>query len=247
MKWFLKMVETARIKGVNHSGNENNNALALKRFNEAVVQAESFVFTSGTSSDEITPEEDVEAAPFESFCFERAHDKFLYTIELDKGRRMGSIALLARETSPNEYDFFHLVCEVNSPSYVVLYEAKGIGRDLSVKKSQGLVNQYINLIHKETEGVEKVKQTFKIGPKADRQKRTIRRVIHIAPKKDYGEVVSAHGGAINWSHRFLVRGHWRKVDGLGKNRNGDYCIQNKTFVIPYEKGQGDLVHKTRIV
>lgn len=109
-----------------------------------------------------------------------------------------------------------------------------------------LVNEYINLMHQNTEGVEKVKETFKIGPKKDRQKRTLRRVIHISPKKDQAKL-STRSTTIDWSHSFLVRGHWRKLDGIGKNRNGDYCIQGRTFVVPHEKGKGKLVHKTRIV
>ena len=45
---------------------------------------------------------------------------------------------------------------------------------------------------------------------------------------------------MEYSHRFLVRGHWRKVSSLGKDRSGEYCIPGYTWVTEFEKGSKDL-------
>lgn len=51
------------------------------------------------------------------------------------------------------------------------------------------------------------------------------------------------------SHSFRVRGHWRKIKdtSFGKDRNGEYKIKGHTWVIDYIKGQGELVHKVRVI
>lgn len=52
---------------------------------------------------------------------------------------------------------------------------------------------------------------------------------------------------IDWSHRFWVRGHYRKIEGVGKNRDGEYCLTGKTWVREHEKGEGELIDKVRII
>jgi hypothetical protein len=154
------------------------------------------------------------------------------------------MAMLIQERKPGAYDFYHLIYAHNK--FTIIHNDEN-SKNIALDRSKGLANEYINLIHRGTEGIENVKQILKIGPKKDRQKRTIRRVIHIAMKKEQGKVVPFCGNSIDWSHRWLVRGHWRNIQGIGKNRNGDYCIEGKTFVTSHEKGQGDLVHKVRVV
>jgi hypothetical protein len=57
------------------------------------------------------------------------------------------------------------------------------------------------------------------------------------------------GKGIEWSHRWSVRGHWRTVPGLGKNREGQYSVTGHTWVSEHEKGPEDapLITKTRLV
>jgi hypothetical protein len=46
-----------------------------------------------------------------------------------------------------------------------------------------------------------------------------------------------------------VRGHWRKVNGIGKDRSGEYCVKEFTWVTEHDKGPDGkpLIRKTRIV
>lgn len=83
-------------------------------------------------------------------------------------------------------------------------------------------------------------------------KRELRKVkispaVHVFPKTtDYPKVNL--GADIEWSHRWTVRGHWRKVAGIGKDREGKYTQSAFTWVLPHEKGRDDqkAIQKTRI-
>lgn len=77
----------------------------------------------------------------------------------------------------------------------------------------------------------------------------IRQVVYVASKKEYLATVSQDRKPINWSHRWLVRGHWRKNDTIGKDREGVYCVHGFTWVTDHEKGPDGavLINKVRIV
>lgn len=78
----------------------------------------------------------------------------------------------------------------------------------------------------------------------------IKKIVHIDTKKGSilkKKVSSVYGGKINWSHRWEVRGHWRRVKYIGKDRSGNYLIPGHTWVTPCIKGKGELVKKTRLV
>lgn len=51
------------------------------------------------------------------------------------------------------------------------------------------------------------------------------------------------------SYAFRVRGHWRTINSnsLGKDRNGEYKVKGHTWVIDYIKGQGEVIHKLRVI
>lgn len=78
----------------------------------------------------------------------------------------------------------------------------------------------------------------------------IREVIHIVPKKNSPIRLVSEGSTIDWTHRWEVRGHWRRIDrGLGKNRKGEYCISGFTWVSSHERGPDNkpLIKKIRIM
>jgi hypothetical protein len=78
----------------------------------------------------------------------------------------------------------------------------------------------------------------------------IRRIVRIVPKKEKERTPPlTPGGVVDWSHRWEVRGHWRRVKGIGKDRAGDYSVVGHTWVRDFTKGPPDLplVVKTRVV
>lgn len=55
------------------------------------------------------------------------------------------------------------------------------------------------------------------------------------------------GYPIAWKHSWEVMGHWRTVPTIGKDRQGNYVVPGRTWVAPHERGEGPLIHKTRLV
>jgi hypothetical protein len=78
----------------------------------------------------------------------------------------------------------------------------------------------------------------------------IRQIVHVFPKtkaaRDKAE--ETHPG-IDWTHQWAVRGHWREISGVGKNRAGEYCIAKFTWVEEHVKGPENkpFIEKTRVV
>jgi hypothetical protein len=76
------------------------------------------------------------------------------------------------------------------------------------------------------------------------------RVIYIRKQKSAGNPPSENvARQIEWKNTWLVRGHWRHIEGLGKNRAGDYIVKNFTWVKDHVKGPeaAPLINKTRVV
>lgn len=94
---------------------------------------------------------------------------------------------------------------------------------------------------------ERIREKVKIDKKNKFFK--VNKVVHIKPRKmsnnDYQRQVNS---TVDWSHAFDVRGHWRKIKGVGKNRSGDYCIEGRTWVKPHRKKEElEYVKKQRVV
>lgn len=101
-------------------------------------------------------------------------------------------------------------------------------------------------------GAEKVNERFKVGSGKGKQIYKIKEVVHIALYRKGGDQLpktTAQGKVIDWSHRWEVMGHWRKVSGIGKDPSGAYGVQGFTWVSPHERGPENkpVVKKVRIV
>lgn len=111
----------------------------------------------------------------------------------------------------------------------------------------GKIIEHINDTKNVVMGVEKVSIRSKGRVGRNFIRHQINQVIHIQPKKQ--KAARGLGREIDWSHRWEVRGHWRKIAGLGKNRLGEYCVKGMTWVKAHTKGpeDKDVVPKTRVV
>jgi len=94
----------------------------------------------------------------------------------------------------------------------------------------------------------RIRQKVKIDGK--KEFITVRQLVYIGGKSD-DHYITPGGKTLEYSHRFEIRGHWRKLadNSVGKNRDGVYCVPGKTWVRPFEKGPKDapLVKKVRVV
>lgn len=87
----------------------------------------------------------------------------------------------------------------------------------------------------------------RVGTGANRQKIKINQLVRVMLKKERKNYERSVGHPVDWSHKWEVMGHWRKIDGIGKDKLGEYVVRGQTWVKPHEKGKGDLVKKTRLV
>ena len=96
-------------------------------------------------------------------------------------------------------------------------------------------------------GVEKTSARFKFKRDGEKILHKIKKIIHVVPKTK--SAMSKLGDKVDWSHQWRVRGHWREIKGIGKDRAGEYCIKGWTWVSDFVKGPEDkpIVEKTRVV
>jgi hypothetical protein len=111
-----------------------------------------------------------------------------------------------------------------------------------------IVNKLLSLINTSAMGIETSRQTIKIGRGPEKRIHRIHRVIHVAPKS-YIKSNPESRRNIDWTHRFEVRGHWRKVDTIGKDREENYTVNGYTWVKHHTRGPDDLplIKKLRVV
>lgn len=153
----------------------------------------------------------------------------------------GVKCLMIIETNPKEYDVF---VYVNKGNYHNIFKYSVLSESVIESKIKSLLSY---LKHHQM-GVEKTKLKIKIGTGADKKHHVIKQIVHIGPKNNLS-TYSETGNKIDWTHRFEVRGHWRKTSGIGKDRSGVYCIQNYTWVKEHTRGDErlPLIKKTRLV
>lgn len=129
-----------------------------------------------------------------------------------------------------------------------------VGRDVN-SKMYDLVRVYLDRLAVEKDGMEEVPDVVMLpAGKGGKKKKPhpIRRVFHIVPKSRARTYSPGPGRAVDWTHRWLVRGHWvhfTDTARVGKNRAGEYVERGRTWRSEHEKGpeDGPLVKKVRVV
>jgi len=96
-------------------------------------------------------------------------------------------------------------------------------------------------------GTEKTKDRVRIGKGKQRKIHKIREIIVVTNRQSKPSV--GLGRNIDWSHRWEVRGHWRRFKGMGVDREGTRRALNMTWISNYVKGPENktLVKKVRSV
>jgi len=107
-----------------------------------------------------------------------------------------------------------------------------------------------NSLHGKVEFCESsFKTKIKIGSGASKRFVRIRNVVIIrsmASRQHESDFTARH--KTEFSHGWWVRGHWRKHDGLGKDRSGNRAMKGMTWVVPYTKNDElGIIEKVRII
>lgn len=270
MKYFLELLEIARSQGVlsydkDAQTHRKYRPQELNELFDRLENCQPFVFMPKNDepvellSDQMVLYENMplSSAPFPVFslevlggavCSPRSTDEVKVTI----------YCIVCVEKSPNVWDYVTLVNSSNpkkinsledllsqlkkepeAPKLVVVMHDVG-----------SVVEELLTRLNKEKLGSESVRERIKIGVGDRKRTHTLRKIIHVVSKKEYERVKSDTTKKIDWTHRWASRGHWRSNPGrLGKNRDGQYCVQDWTWVSESIKGPegSPLISKTRMV
>lgn len=245
LQQFLKMLEAAKTGIDCYPDNVREHQ---DRFFGLIERCQPFVFSM---TNELPSDSFVDAcftttvkldAPFGVFSIEildgnitvpKPEDDFKVTIH----------CILAYETAPKEYSSYVLATIESPKDYLKRLV-------VSPMKVDVLLEYYIERINTNAVGQQTIRHTVKIGSGKNKKIHRIRKVIHVRHAKhiETSDPVTRH---IDWTHKWLVRGHWRKLTSasLGKDREGNYNVKGYTWVSEHEKGPEDalVVKKVRVV
>jgi hypothetical protein len=158
-------------------------------------------------------------------------------------------SFIVRETGPREYRFLmNMFSKSGQP--IMIEATSDSGMNDLWKFANSLLKVYLERINKEKIGIEKQNGIRKLGQGNLKRFYKLRPITYVSPKKYQSEMkASEPGKTIDWSHRWEVRGHWRIVKGIGKDRDGNYTVMGFTWVNNFVKGpeKAPLIKKTYIV
>jgi hypothetical protein len=193
-------------------------------------------------------------SPFDVFSVEYLRENDVYNVRV-VSFVVEVACILAKEISPRNFVYYSLVRTIPNKSGPLLPN----GRDFVefvIKSYSGKNNEFLSAalasflesINKNMIGAESVRETIKIGRGSEKRIHRIRRIVHVAPKSYIKSNPESHRN-VDWSHRFEVRGHWRKVDTIGKDREENYTVNGYTWVKHHTRGPEELplIKKTRLV
>jgi hypothetical protein len=220
-------------------------------FWEAFEKCQPFVFSNSKLMEEQQPIdwhkgtaiiEDLDA-PFPVFSIENLQGH-ISTFEDGNGGITFTFCVMVVELDPKEYVFFTLAdFEAADKGIVFVSNTEGI-----------LVKEYLRLLNTHKMGLENVRARVQIKDGKGKRRHEIRQIIHVRSKKEVRKLLEEQEGqkkrTIDWTHRFEVRGHWVSLPGgLGKNREGIYCVNDWTWRVHHERGPKNmpLIKKVRKV
>jgi hypothetical protein len=148
-----------------------------------------------------------------------------------------------------------MMSQENLPDRVLKFpedDNSGVAFGLLCPSFYTVIGFMLSIKNKEVRmGSERVNERVKVGSGKDRHLHKIKQVVHVALHVEGNTLPSksAQGGEIDWSHRWEVMGHWRRVPGIGKSPSGEYGIKGFTWVNPHERGPENkpVIKKIRII
>lgn len=158
------------------------------------------------------------------------------------------------EESPDEYSW--ILLKDNESGYAVL-TGDGLSVEMPVIKNtidptiHHILNLFLSELSTYQVGSIGIKERFKYrDSKGVKNTKTFNQVIVLRNKNKSDASISFNGIQPDWNHRWSVRGHWRVSEGkVGKDRDGNYCIDGYTWVKDHIRGPDDapIVMKQRIM
>src|SRR5438067_1326025 len=174
-------------------------------------------------------ESTITALPFPVCFFEIAGMNPLYTEYGTGSKDTGKvIACLIKEESPNNYSSWCILFD-----YKLNYCLCAYKRPDNQGSHRALVKGISDAISTQEIALEKTSMWIRGGSNKNSRplvSRQLNEIVRISPANYAKELTSRFGGRVDWSHQWEVRGHWRKINGIGKDRSGAYTMSGFTWV-----------------
>lgn len=193
--------------------------------------------------------------PFKHCLFER-RNSFFGSFPLDMfsekfGNNVIHLAkgIMIKEINPYEYELHLLHCSLffqpKDKTFLTAYGFIKINEDNTVLYTAA--KAMVKEINCSSWAISKEK-FFNREPKTRKKIKSIRDIVYVRPKKSTQDVYDRKNKRLEFSHRFEVRGHWRKIRGIGRDRQGKYVINGFTWINDFIKGPEylPLIKKTRL-
>lgn len=151
-------------------------------------------------------------------------------------------SFMVHEKSPGDY----LFCVLMNGKYL-RYISKG---EPLYKLLLHYSLSFISKIKEFNVGTVDVGETVLIRTHKQKIKHKINYIIFVSLRKWETDKQKYLGKNVDYSHRFCVRGHWRKCSFIGKDREGNYTVTGFTWITPHIRGPEDkplINNKLRIV
>ena len=176
----------------------------------------------------------------------KVFDKNTMTTELS------FLGFLIKELSPEEFYISVFAKHRESPALFPILLTPSTSELASVEMiGLGFINEILKYINENPQyGVSNHNAVLKKGFGVSACRKEINQVIHIRKKLITPAQEKEHESSpVDWSHRWRVRGHWRRISGVGKNRAGEYSTEGFTWVKDFVKGNKNLplIEKTRVL
>lgn len=183
--------------------------------------------------------------PFPVCWFQFSEDKTVHSLALEEDKIEGVCGSLIWEYAPEKVRSLHLGFNVHTGEFKLIS-----GTPRTNLLTTNVVGTWLRYLGMNDAGLQITNERVKYRENGEKKLLKIRKIVRVFPKKTVltKEDIEERQH-IDFSHRFSVRGHWRKISGIGKDRAGNYSIEGFTFVNDFIKGPEHLpfVKKNRVL
>lgn len=211
--------------------------------------------------------------PFKTCWFEMAREgggeqPMLFYSPPNSEMSFASLGAMLNEVSPGVYDAIVIEAVTankapEDPVKMTITVWRGVGADWYIEGDKNFgedhpfktIQMWLGLVNGGLIAIEETDEVILV-PRADRPSKKkphrISHIVRVMPRKVAKASVLpiTQGGRIDWTHRWEVRGHWRRIEGgIGKDREGIYSVGGFTWVKEHARGPEDklLIKKTRLI
>lgn len=252
MKYFLETIDVINMQMKNKETVASGPATRkdVIQWMQWLKEAQPIVFTKTTDAPletEDIPGDIALDCPFQTIAIEMSDGPICSPPEAPKEEWDVYIyCIVVREVAPKKFEALSLCKAVNKYTGDILYNTI-----LETKTLNEIVKTLMDRLNSKSSsvGFENIRsKSINIGVGRAKDSFRVRRIVHVVPKKEQ-QAYGSRNEKVDWSHRWLVRGHWRKTNTIGKDREGVYCVHGFTWVTDHEKGPDDapLINKVRLV